>query len=100
VTFYAQFYLTPRGRNTIRVCRGTACHVQGCEPIVTALKDALGIEVGGTTDDLQFSLETVACLGTCFLAPVMMVNNSYHGKLDPQKAKTILMSYAGSIKES
>ncbi len=100
VTFYAQFYLTPRGRNTIRVCRGTACHVQGCESIITALKDALGIEVGGTTDDLQFSLETVACLGTCFLAPVMMVNNSYHGKLDQQKAKTILMSYAGSIKES
>jgi len=100
VTFYAQFYLTPRGRNTIRVCRGTACHVQGCEPIVTALKDALGIEVGGTTDDLQFSLETVACLGTCFLAPVMMVNNSYHGKLDQQKAKTILASYAGPIKES
>jgi len=64
------------------------------------MKDALGIEVGETTDDLQFSLETVACLGTCFLAPVMMVNNSYHGKLDPQKAKTILMSYAGSTKES
>jgi len=64
------------------------------------LRDALGIEVGGTTDDLQFSLETVACLGTCFLAPVMMVNNSYHGKLDQQKAKAILMSYAGSIKES
>jgi NADH-quinone oxidoreductase subunit E/NADP-reducing hydrogenase subunit HndA len=64
------------------------------------MKDALGIEVGETTDDLQFSLETVACLGTCFLAPVMMVNNSYHGKLDQQKAKTILMSYAGSIKES
>lgn len=99
-TFYAQFYLTPRGRNTIRVCRGTACHVQGCESIVAALKDALGIEVGGTTDDLQFSLETVACLGTCFLAPVMMVNDSYYGKLDPQKAKTIVMSYAGSTKES
>lgn len=94
VTFYAQFYLSPRGRNTARVCRGTACHVQGCESIITAVKDALGVEVGETTDDLQFSLETVACLGTCFLAPVMMVNNSYHGKLDPQKAKTILKSYA------
>ena len=100
VTFYAQFYLTPRGRNTVRVCRGTACHVQGCESIVTALEDTLGIEVGGTTDDLQFSLETVACLGTCFLAPVMMVNNSYHGKLDPQKAKEIIKSYTKSVKGS
>lgn len=100
VTFYAQFYLTPRGRNTIRVCRGTACHVQGCEPIIIALRDALGIEVGGTTDDLQFSLETIACLGTCFLAPVMMINESYHGKLDSQKAKTILRNYAGFRKES
>lgn len=99
VTFFAQFYLTPRGRNTIRVCRGTACHVQGCESIITALRDTLGIEVGGTTDDLQFSLETVACLGTCFLAPVMMINESYHGKLDSQKAKTILANYAGSRKE-
>ena len=98
-TFYSQFYLTPRGRNTIRVCRGTACHVQGCDSIITALKDTLGIEEGGTTDDLQFSLETVACLGTCFLAPVMMFNESYHGKLDAQKARTILMSYSGARKE-
>ena len=100
VTFYDQFYLSPRGKNTIRVCRGTACHVQGCEPVITALTDTLGIEVGGTTDDLQFSLETVACLGTCFLAPVMMVNDSYYGKLDHQKAKVIPMSYAESSKES
>lgn len=99
-TFYSQFYLTPRGKNTIRVCRGTACHVQGCEPIIAALTDTLGIDVGGTTDDLQFSLETVACLGTCFLAPVMMVNDSYYGKLDQQKAKAIPASYAGSSEES
>jgi len=63
------------------------------------VKGALGIEVGGTTDDLQFSLETVACLGTCFLAPVMMLNDSYHGKLDSQKAKTILKNYAQPRKE-
>ncbi|MFC1958408.1 NADH-quinone oxidoreductase subunit NuoE [Chloroflexota bacterium] len=99
VTFYAQFYLTPRGRNTIRVCRGTACHVQGCDSIITAMKDTLGVDEGGTTDDLQFSLETVACLGTCFLAPVMMFNESYHGKLDAQKARTILMSYSDARKE-
>ena len=99
VTFYAQFYLTPRGQNTVRVCRGTACHVQGCESIIAAVKGDLGIEIGGTTDDVQFSLETVACLGTCFLAPVMMVNNSYYGKLDPQKARIILESYAQTGKE-
>ncbi len=100
VTFYAQFYLTQRGRQTIRVCQGTACHVQGCESIITAVKDAVGIGIGETTDDLQLSLETVACLGTCFLAPVMMVNHSYYGKLDPQKVKAILQSYAQVRKES
>jgi NADH-quinone oxidoreductase subunit E len=59
----------------------------------------LSIEEGGTTDDLKFSLETVACLGTCFLAPVMMLNESYHGKLDAQKARTILMNYSDARKE-
>lgn len=100
VTFYAQFYLSPRGRNTVRVCRGTACHVQGCDSIITALKETLGVEEGGTTNDLQFSLETVACLGTCFLAPVMMLNESYHGELDAQKAKTILKDYSKSGKKT
>lgn len=95
-TFYAQFHLTPRGRNTVRVCKGTACHVQRSETIITAVEDALGISVDETTEDLKFSVETVACLGTCFLAPVMMVNDSYHGKLDPQKARTIVESYAQS----
>ena len=99
VTFYSQFYLTQRGRQTVRVCQGTACHVQGCESIITAVKGAVGIGIGETTDDLQFSLETVACLGTCFLAPVMMVDHSYYGKLDPQKVKAILQSYAQVRKE-
>jgi NADH-quinone oxidoreductase subunit E len=100
VTFYAQFYLTPRGRNTIRLCRGTACHVRGSNLILEALEEALGISEGETTEDFQFSLETVACLGTCFLAPVMMVNNSYYGKLSSQQAKTIVKSYAQPGKES
>jgi len=100
VTFYAQFYLTPRGRNTIRVCRGTACHVQGCDSMIPAVEDTLGVEEGETTDVLEISLETVACLGTCFLAPVMMVNESYHGKLDPQRAKTILAAHSRAGKES
>jgi NADH-quinone oxidoreductase subunit E len=100
VTFYSQFYLTPRGRNIIRVCRGTACHVRGSSYILRTLTNTLGINDGETTNDFQFSLETVACLGTCFLAPVMMVNRSYYGKLDPQKSKTIVESHAQSGKES
>jgi len=100
VTFYAQFYLTRRGRNTIRVCRGTACHVRGSSSILNTLMEALNVNEGGTTEDLQFSLETVACLGTCFLAPVMMVNHSYYGKLDSQEARATIESYAQTGKES
>jgi len=100
VTFYAQFHLAPRGKNTVRVCRGTACHVRGSGSILKTLSQTLGINEGETTNDLQFSLETVACLGTCFLAPVMMLNRSYYGRLDPQKARTVVESYARSEKES
>jgi len=93
LTFYAQFYLTPRGRNTIRVCRGTACHVRGTDAILKAVERNLGINEGETTSDFKFSLETVACLGTCFLAPVMMVNRSYYGKLTLSKVETALKQY-------
>jgi len=93
LTFYAQFYLTPRGRNTIRVCRGTACHVRGTNANLRAVKQTLGIEEGETTNDFRFSLETVACLGTCFLAPVMMVNRNYYGRLTPGRVETILEQY-------
>jgi NADH-quinone oxidoreductase subunit E len=93
VTFYAQFYLTPRGRHTVRVCRGTACHVRGGRSVLNVVKDSLGIEDGETTEDLQFSLETVACLGTCFLAPVMMVDRSYYGKLAPERVPSILEKF-------
>jgi len=92
-TFYAQFYFTPRGRNTIRVCCGTACHVRGGKAILEALERALGVSAGETTEDLKFSLETVACLGTCFLSPVMMINDEYFGKLTPSKAEEILKQY-------
>jgi len=94
VTFYTQFHLAPRGKNTVRVCRGTACHVRGSGSILKTLSQTLGINEGETTNDLQFSLETAACLGTCFLAPVMMLNRSYYGRLDPQKARTVVESYA------
>lgn len=93
VTFYAQFYTEPRGRHTIRCCRGTACHVKGARRVLEAVKQELGIEEGETTPDLMFYLETVACLGTCFLAPAMMIDNQYFGKLTPQRVRSILRSY-------
>lgn len=93
VSFYAQFYTEPRGRHTIRCCRGTACHVKGASRVLEAVKRALGIDEDETTPDMMFYLETVACLGTCFLAPVMMIDNQYYGMLTPQKVERILRSY-------
>jgi NADH-quinone oxidoreductase subunit E len=93
VTFYSQFYTEPRGRHTIRCCRGTACHVRGATQVFEALQRELGVGEGESTPDLLFYLETVACLGTCFLAPVMMVDNQYYGMLTPQKVNRILQSY-------
>jgi len=89
-TFYAQFYLTPRGRNTIRICRGTACHVRGAERILEAMERELGIKEGETTNDLEYSLETVACIGACALAPTLVINETTHGKMTPSKVADIL----------
>ncbi len=93
VSFYAQFYTEPHGRHTIRVCRGTACHVKGGRRVLEAVQRALGIEEGQTTPDMMFYLETVACLGTCFLAPTMMIDERYYGQLTPQRVQGILESY-------
>ena len=93
LTFYAQFYLTPRGRNTIRVCRGTACHVRGGRSILRTIEHTLGIKEGETTSDLKFSLETVACLGVCAMGPVIAVGHTYFGKMAPRKVETILKQY-------
>ena len=93
VSFYAQFYTEPHGRHTIRCCRGTACHVKGAERIAETLSRTLGVAEGETTDDMMFLFESVACLGTCFLAPVMMIDDQYYGKLTPQKIESILDSY-------
>ncbi len=90
VTFYAQFSLAPRGKYVIRVCRGTACHVRGGRSILRVVKRELGVEEGETTPDFKYTLETVACLGACFLAPTMMVNRNYFGRLSPPKIRSIL----------
>jgi len=89
-TFYNQFRLQPLGKFVIRVCRGTACHVKGSFDILTTLENELGIKAGQTTRDLMFSIETVACIGACSIAPVVAVNDEFHGKLDAQKVKKLL----------
>jgi NADH-quinone oxidoreductase subunit E len=92
-TFYAQFYLEPHGRHTVRVCRGTACHVRGSRKVLDAVQEALGIEDGDTTEDMLFSLETVACLGSCALAPMMIIDNTYYGRLTPREAAGVIHQY-------
>ncbi len=93
VTFYAQFRLTPVGKHLIRVCHGTACHVGGAEKITDALVKYLNVEPGETTEDGLFTLETVACLGCCSLAPVMMIDDETYGRLDEKKVRKILRQY-------
>lgn len=93
ITFYEQFHTEPRGKNIVRVCRGTACHVKGGKTILKLVKQNLDVEEGENTSDLQFTLETVPCLGTCFLAPAMIINKDYYGNLAPPKIKNILQQY-------
>lgn len=93
ITFYAQFSLTPRGRHTVRCCSGTACHVKGCKEVADAILEDLQVAEGGTTADRAFTFESVACLGTCFLAPVMMVDHEYFGLLTPTKARAVLKKF-------
>jgi NADH:ubiquinone oxidoreductase subunit E len=99
VTFYAGFSLEPKGKNVVKVCRGTACHVRGGRSILRFVKRELSLDEGETSRDYQFSLETVACLGACFLAPTMMVNKTYYGRLSPPKVSTILNQYGKDEKE-
>ncbi len=93
VTFYTQFHMEPRGKNIIRVCMGTACHVRGGSDVLQAIQDELGIENGETSPDLKFTLETVACIGACGLAPVIMINDDTHGRLTSEKIPAVLGQY-------
>jgi NADH:ubiquinone oxidoreductase subunit E len=85
ISFYTQFYTEPRGKNVVRVCRGTACHVRGGKTILKLVKQELGLEEGETTPDLEYTLETVACIGVCALAPNVVINQETHGNLNPKK---------------
>ena len=93
ITFYAGFSLEPKGKYVVRVCRGTACHVKGGRSILRLMQKELGLEEGETDPEYRFTLETVACLGACFLAPTMMVNRTYFGKLNPTKLASVLAQY-------
>jgi NADH-quinone oxidoreductase subunit E len=92
-TFYSQFRFTPMGKHLIKVCKGTACHVSGADLLTVSISDELGVEEGGTTEDMLFSLETVACLGCCSLAPVVMIDGKVYGKLTSSKVRKIVKEY-------
>lgn len=93
LTFYAQFHLKPRGRFIIRVCVGTACHVQGAPRIVETFFDKLHIGHAETSPDLRYTFEKVACLGACGMAPLAMVNDATYGAMTVQKVDAIVTDY-------
>ena len=92
-TFYKAFSLEPRGEHLITVCLGTACHVRGGARLVEQVERLLKIRAGGTTPDLQFTLETVNCVGSCALGPVMIVDGEYYGKMVSSKVERVLKKY-------
>jgi len=85
ITFYEQLYTAPRGKKIVRVCRGTACHVRGGKTILKLVKQNLGLEEGETSPDLEYTLETVACIGVCALAPNIVIGKDTHGNMNPKK---------------
>ncbi len=98
-TFYNQFRLTPLGKNVIRVCRGTACHVKNSANILISLETELGICAGQTTRDKLFTLETVACIGACSIAPVISINDEYFGRLTTKEIPKIIKRYKMKAKK-
>jgi len=92
-TFYSQFRLEPVGENVVKICFGTACHVIGAENIADTICRELGTTLGETTEDRQFTVESVACLGCCSLAPVIMINEETHGRLTPDTARAVIRDF-------
>ena len=93
VTFYAQFLLNPKGQHPVAVCLGTACYVKGSGLLMEKLEQLLGIENGGITEDLKFSLDATRCIGACGLAPVLTVGEDVYGRLEPSQLEGILAKY-------
>jgi NADH:ubiquinone oxidoreductase subunit E len=95
-TFYSQFHLKPRGRHLITACCGTACHVKGSEPVVHRLREDLRLPAGQeTTRDMRFTLESVACMGACSMAPVVRINKRVYGNMTPDSAVELLEEFKG-----
>ena len=92
-SFYAQFRFERQGEHTVKVCQGTACHVKGSARILEEVERELGIQPGGTTEDYKFSLERVACVGCCALAPVMIVDGVVHAQMTVAEGKKVLAQY-------
>ncbi len=92
-TFFKAFTLQPRGKHLVTVCLGTACHVRGARAVLDEVKRHIGIEPGVTTGDMQFTLETVNCLGACALGPIVVIDGKYHGQMSPRRVKTTLKVY-------
>jgi NADH-quinone oxidoreductase subunit E len=91
-SFYSQFRLLPLGRRRVAVCRGIACHIRGAPQILKKIEKTIGIKEGETSVDLEYTLETVACIGCCALAPCIRVNRDVSGEMNPEKAQEILRS--------
>jgi len=92
-TFYRAFRLEPRGKHTVQICLGTACHVRGGERVLDYLESRFGVKAGQTTPDLAFSLDTVNCLGACALGPILVVDGQYHGHIHPNRVDSVLKKY-------
>jgi NADH:ubiquinone oxidoreductase subunit E len=91
-SFYAQFRTLPLGRKRIAVCRGTACHIRGAPQILSTIEKTISLKEGETSDDLEYTLETVACIGCCALAPCIRINREVSGEITPEKAKGIFLA--------
>ncbi|MEW6002529.1 MAG: NADH-quinone oxidoreductase subunit NuoE [Nitrospirota bacterium] len=88
-SFYAQFRLLPLGRKRVAVCRGTACHIRGAPQILSSIEKTIGLKEGETSEDLEYTLETVACIGCCALAPCIRINKDVSGEMTPEKAREL-----------
>lgn len=98
-TFFKAFSLEPRGEHIVSVCLGTACHVRGAPAVLDEMKRQLSVEAGETTPDMEFTLETVNCVGACALGPIVVIDGEYHGQVGPVKVKKTLKKYKKAPKD-
>jgi len=98
-TFFKAFSLVPRGEHVVNVCLGTACHVRGAPSVLDQVKRQLGLEPGTTSEDRQFTLETVNCLGACALGPIVVIDGQYNGQMSPGKVKKTLKKYSEALQD-